>query len=92
MTEDVDDRDVDDGLELSKEGVGEDGAKDGSEVAEHGEYMVDDGGKVFVQFQFLLEVDGEDGLVEIWKVWEEDLTDDPPSCHSRNNAHRIHFQ
>ena len=50
MTENVDDRDVDNGLELSKEGVGEDGAKDGSEVAEQWEDMVDDGCQVFIQF------------------------------------------
>ena len=62
MTKDIDDRDVDDRLELAQQGVGKDGAKDGGEVAEHGEGVVDHGGRVLRQVQLLLQIEGEDGL------------------------------
>ena len=62
MAEHVYDRDVDNGLELAQQGVGKDGAKDGGEVAEHGEGVVDHGGRVLSQVQLLLQVEGEDGL------------------------------
>ena len=42
MTEDVDDGDIDDRLELAEEHVGDHGPKDGCEVTEHGEGVVDD--------------------------------------------------
>ena len=62
MAEHINDRDVDNGLELAQQGVGQDGSKDGGEVAEHGEGVVDDGGRVLGQVQLLLQVEGEDGL------------------------------
>ena len=62
MAENIDDGDVDDGLELSKELVSNHGTKDGSEIAEHREGVVDDGGLVLIEVQLLLQVDGEDGL------------------------------
>ena len=62
VTEYVDDRDVDNRLELAQQGVRKDGAKDGGEVAEHGEGVVDHGGRVFRQVQLLLQIEGEDGL------------------------------
>ena len=62
MTEDVDDGDVDDRLELAEEHVGDHGPKDGCEVTEHGEGVVDHGGRVLRQVQLLLQVEGEDGL------------------------------
>ena len=62
MAEDVDDRDVDNRLELAQQGVGQDGSEDGGEVAEHGEGVVDHGGSVLRQVQLLLQVEGEDGL------------------------------
>ena len=62
VAEYVDDRDVDNRLELAQQGVRKDGAKDGGEVAEHGEGVVDHGGRVLRQVQLLLQVEGEDGL------------------------------
>ena len=62
MAEYIDDRDVDNGLELAQQGVCKDGAEDGGEVAEHGEGVVDHGGRVLRQMQLLLQVEGEDGL------------------------------
>ena len=62
MAEHVNDRDVDNCLELAQQGVGKDGAKDGGEVAEHGEGVVDHGGRVLRQVQLLLQIEGEDGL------------------------------
>ena len=62
VAEDVDDRDVDDRLELAQQGVGQDGPEDGGEVAEHGEGVVDHGGRVLRQVQLLLQIEGEDGL------------------------------
>ena len=62
VAEYINDRDVDDCLELAQQGVCKDGAKDGGEVAEHGEGVVDHGGCVFCQVQLLLQVEGEDGL------------------------------
>ena len=41
MSEHVDNRDVDDGLELAEEHVGQHGPEDGGEVAAHRETMVD---------------------------------------------------
>ena len=49
MTENVDDGDVDDGLEFTEELVGNHGAKHGTEVAEHGEGVVDGGAAVMVK-------------------------------------------
>ena len=65
MAEHVNDRDVDNRLELAQQGVRKDGAKDGGEVAEHGEGVVDHGGRVLSQVQLLLQVEGEDGLHSI---------------------------
>ena len=62
VAENVNDRDVDNRLELAQQGVRKDGAKDGGEVAEHGEGVVDHGGRVLRQVQLLLQVEGEDGL------------------------------
>ena len=62
MTKDIDDRDVDDRLELAQQSVGQDGSEDGGEVAEHGEGVVDHGGRVLRQVQLLLQIEGEDGL------------------------------
>ena len=62
VAEDVDDRDVDNRLELAQQCVGQDGPEDGGEVAEHGEGVVDHGGRVLRQVQLLLQVEGEDGL------------------------------
>ena len=62
MAENIDDGDVDNGLELSKELVSNHGTKDGSEIAEHREGVVDDGGLVLGEVKLLLQVDGEDGL------------------------------
>ena len=54
MTKNIDDRDVDNGLELPEQLVGNHGTKDGGEVAEHGEGVVDDGGLVLAEVQLLL--------------------------------------
>ena len=65
MTKNIDDRDVDNGLELPEQLVGNHGTKDGGEVAEHGEGVVDDGGLVLAEVQLLLQIDGEDGFHSI---------------------------
>ena len=62
MAEDVKEGDVDDRLELAQELVGDPCSEDGGEVAEHGEGVVDHGGRVLRQVQLLLQVEGEDGL------------------------------
>ena len=54
MAEHVDDGDVDNGLELAKQCVRQDGSKDGGEVTEHGKGVVDDGGQVLGQMKLLL--------------------------------------
>ena len=62
MTKNIDHRDVDNCLELPEKLVGNHGTEDGGEVAEHGEGVVDHGGRVLRQVQLLLQVEGEDGL------------------------------
>jgi hypothetical protein len=60
LSECIEDGDVEDGPVLAHEGVGEDGAKDGGEVADGGEGVVEDGGHVFVEVQHLVEEQRED--------------------------------
>ena len=62
VAQDVEEGNVDDRLELAQQSVGQDGSEDGGEVAEHGEGVVDHGGRVLRQVQLLLQVEGEDGL------------------------------
>ena len=62
MAENIEDGDVDNGLELSQELVSNHGTKYGCEVAKHGEGVVDDRGLVLSEVQLLLQVDGQDGL------------------------------
>ena len=62
MAKNIEDGDVDNGLELSQELVSNHGTKYGSEVAKHGEGVVDDRGLVLSEVQLLLQVDGKDGL------------------------------
>ena len=50
-------------LEFSKELICDHGPEDGGEVAEEGEGVVDDGGRVLGEVQLVLDVDREDG----WK-------------------------
>ena len=49
MTKDIDDWDVDNGFEFSKELISNHGTKHGTEVAEHGEGVVDGGAAVMVK-------------------------------------------
>ena len=62
MSEHVYDGDVDDSLKLAEELVSNEGAKDGSEVAERGKGVVDDGGLVLGVEELLGEVDAEYSL------------------------------
>ena len=57
MTKDIDDWDVDNGFEFSKELISNHGTKHGAEVAEHREGVVDTGASVMVKMQFLANVD-----------------------------------
>ena len=49
LSKGIHDRDVEDGSILAQEWVGQDGAQDGSEVAEGSEGVVQDGGRVLVE-------------------------------------------
>ena len=62
MAEDVEEGDVDDRLELPKELVSNPGSKDGGEVAEAGERVVDGGGLILSELELLLQVQRQDGL------------------------------
>ena len=62
MSQDIDNWDVDNGFELSKELVSNHGAKHGTEVAEHGEGVVDCGASVMVEVKLGVDVDTQDGL------------------------------
>ena len=62
MSQDVDDGNRDDRLELSQELVGYHRAKNWTEVAQHGEGVIYRGGAVFGEVQFLVEINTEDGL------------------------------
>ena len=50
-------------LEFSKELIRDHGPEDGGEVAEEGEGVVDDGGRVLREMKLVFDVDREDG----WK-------------------------
>ena len=84
MSEHVDDGDVDDGLELAEELVSNEGAKDGSEVAERGKCVVDDGGLVLGVVELLGEVDAEDGLHAVVREPLAELV-----AHDEENTLRI---
>ena len=62
MAEHIDDGDVDNCLVFTKKSVRQDGSKDGSEVTEHGEGVVDYCGQVLCQSKFLFQVDRKDRL------------------------------
>ena len=62
MSQDVDDGDRDNCLELSQELVGNHRAKNRTEVAQHGEGVIYRGGAVLGEVQFLVEINTEDGL------------------------------
>lgn len=65
MAKDIDDGDVQDGPELAQDLVGQQGAKEGGEVAKECKGVIDDGRGVFGKVQLVLDVDGEDGCKDM---------------------------
>ena len=62
MTKDIDDRDVDDRLELAQKLVSNPGAQDWCEVTEAGERVVDSRGLILGVSQLFLQIQRQDGL------------------------------
>ena len=62
MAQHVDDGDGDDCPELPQELVCDHSTEDRTEVAEHGEGVVDGGSAVLGEVELLVEIDAEDGL------------------------------
>ena len=60
MSQDIDNRNVDNSFELPQELVSYHGSKHGAEVAEHGEGVVDGGAFVMVKMELLVDVNAED--------------------------------
>ena len=68
VAKDIDDWDVDNSFELSEKLVCNHGPKHGTEVAEHGEGVVDGGAAVMVKVELLVDVNTQDGFHAI--VWQ----------------------